>query len=87
MHLEGTRKETSQETLALINHVLDFIRGNLSNIERVWGRDSSQFKAASKLMEQHLDENLKRLDVERSDLDELMAGLSLNDSQSTKPQT
>lgn len=80
MQSPSTRKETSQETLALVNHVLDFIRGNLSNIERVWGRESTQFKDASKIMDQYLDENLKRLDVQRSDLDELMKGLSLDDS-------
>lgn len=75
----GTTNETSQETLTLINHVLDFIRGNLSNIERVWGRQSSQYAAASKLMEQYLDENLDKLNVQRSDIGDLMQKLSLDE--------
>jgi hypothetical protein len=75
-------RTTDEETLTLINHVLDFIRGNLSNIEKVWGRGSSQYKAASQVMQQYLDENLKKLNVERSGLDHLMQGLSLDDKKS-----
>ena len=75
--------QTSEETLTLINQVLDFIRGNLDNIARVWGRNSTQYEAASKIMEQYLDENLKKVNLQRSDLGDLMQNLTLNDGSST----
>lgn len=75
--------QSSEETLTLINHVLDFIRGNLDNISRVWGRNSTQYEAASKIMEQYLDENLKKVNVQRSDLGDPMQKLSLDDGSST----
>lgn len=83
MEPAATTSQTSEETLNLINHVLDFIRGNLDNISRVWGRDSSQYEAASKVMEKYLDENLKKVNVQRSDLGDLMSKLSLHDGGST----
>jgi hypothetical protein len=76
-------KSTDQETLDLINHVLDFIRGNLSNIEKVWGRESAQYRAASQVMEQYLDENLKKINIQRSELDALMQKLSLGNETNT----
>jgi hypothetical protein len=82
----GARKETNAETLSLVSNVLDFIRGNLSNIERVWGRESEQFKSASSIMNQYLDDNLRRLDVDRSDLGELMKGLTLDEGKSKQTQ-
>jgi hypothetical protein len=69
----------SPETIAAIDAVLDFIRGNLSNIEKVWGSSSQQYKAAQAIMNDYLDENLRKVNVARSELDDLMRDLSLGD--------
>ena len=63
--------------LQVIEQVLNFIRGNLYNIESSWGQDSPQYRSAVQLMNEWLDENVKRLNVEQSDLDEVMQKLSL----------
>ncbi|ETN45204.1 uncharacterized protein HMPREF1541_10081 [Cyphellophora europaea CBS 101466] len=80
MDQSNFHNETKPETLVLINNVLDFIRGNLANIEKVWGRDSTQFKSASTIMEQYLDDNLRKINVKRSDIDDLMQKLSIDDT-------
>jgi hypothetical protein len=63
--------------------VLDFIRGNLSNIEKVWGSSSRQYKDAQSIMSDYLDENLRKINVARSELDDLMRDLSLGDSSAS----
>jgi len=63
--------------IQVIEQVLNFIRGNLYNIESSWGKDSPQYRSAVHLMNEWLDENVKRLNVEQSDLDEVMQKLSL----------
>lgn len=63
--------------IQVIEQVLNFIRGNLYNIESSWGKDSPQYRSAVQLMNEWLDENVKRLNVEQSDLDEVMQKLSL----------
>jgi hypothetical protein len=76
--------ESNSERLTVINSVLDFIRGNLANIERVWGRDSMQYVAANSVMQEYLDENLRKMDIQHADLADLLQGLSIGDP---KPAT
>lgn len=68
--------------LRVIEQVLNFIRGNLYNIESSWGKDSPQYRSAVQLMNEWLDENVKQLNLGQSDLDELMQRMSLNEPQS-----
>jgi hypothetical protein len=70
--------EPSPETLKLFEQVLDHIRANLVNIRNTWGAESVQYKSASEIMEQYLEENTKRLRVAKPDLDELMKKMSLD---------
>jgi 2-methylcitrate dehydratase PrpD len=74
--------QTNPLPLQVIEEVLNFIRGNLNNIENSWGKHSPQYRSAVQLMDAWLDENVKQLNLEKSDLDELMQKLSLNDSKS-----
>lgn len=71
----------SPETLKLIEAVLDYIRSNLSNIRNALGENSPQYKAAAEIMQKYLDENLKRLAVDHSDIADLMTNLSLKDDK------
>lgn len=71
--------ELSPETLKLLELVLDHIRSNLANIKNTWGADSVQYKSASEIMEQYLEENTKRLKVAKPDLEELMKKMSLDE--------
>ncbi|RMD44943.1 hypothetical protein DV735_g145, partial [Chaetothyriales sp. CBS 134920] len=66
-------------TLKLIENVLDYIRANLSNIERVWGADSVQYKSASEIMNSYLDENLRAHSVDKEDIADLLAKMSVGD--------
>jgi hypothetical protein len=70
--------EPSPETLKLLEQVLDHIRANLVNIRNTWGAKSVQYKSASEIMEQYLEENIKRLRVAKPDLEELMKKMSLD---------
>lgn len=76
-------KNVSQDssTLSLISSVLDFIRGNLSNILETWGRDSPQYQSASAIMQAYLAENVKRIkgEVHDGEIESLMQGLSLEE--------
>ncbi|RMZ77647.1 hypothetical protein DV738_g4252, partial [Chaetothyriales sp. CBS 135597] len=63
-------------TLKLIENVLDYIRSNLANIERVWGADSVQYKSASEIMNSYLDENLRAHSVDKEDIADLLAKMS-----------
>ena len=67
--------------IQVIEEVLNFIRGNLYNIENSWGKESPQYISASQLMEEWLDKNVKQLNLEKSELDELMAKMSLGDKK------
>lgn len=69
--------EPSPETLKLLELVLDHIRANLVNIRNTWGTGSVQYKSASEIMGQYLEENAKRLKVVKPDLEELMKKMSL----------
>ena len=69
--------QPSPETLKLLELVLDHIRSNLVNIRNTWGAGCVQHKSASEIMERYLEENTKRLAVEKPDLDELMNKMSL----------
>jgi hypothetical protein len=71
--------EPSLETLKLLELVLDHIRSNLANIKNTWGADSVQYKSASEIMEQYLEENTKKLKVAKPELEELMKKMSLNE--------
>ena len=71
--------EPSPETLKLLELVLDHIRSNLANIKNTWGAHSVQYKSASEIMEQYLEENTKRLKVAKPDLEELMKKMSLDE--------
>lgn len=83
MESQGSpQSKPNPETLKLIQAVLDYIRSNLNNIKSTWGVDSPQYKSAAEIMEQSLDANLKRLNVEKSDIEELMQqiqGMNLED--------
>jgi hypothetical protein len=68
--------------LQVIEQILNFIRGNLYNIECSWGKDSPQYRSALQLMNEWLDENVKQLNLGQSDLDELMQKMSLNEPKS-----
>ena len=70
--------ESSAETLKLVEQVLDYIRANLVNIRNTWGAESVQYKSAAEIMDQYLEENMKRLKVKKPDLEELMRNLSLD---------
>jgi hypothetical protein len=74
-----TSSELSPDTLKLLELVLDHIRSNLVNIRNTWGSDSVQYKSASEIMEQYLEENTKRLKVAKPDLEELMKKMSLDE--------
>jgi hypothetical protein len=73
------KKAPSEDSLKLIEAVLDYIRSNLSNIRNVWGTDSPQYKSASEIMNTYLDENLKKHKVEKADISDLMEKMSLDD--------
>ncbi|RMZ85578.1 hypothetical protein DV737_g624, partial [Chaetothyriales sp. CBS 132003] len=72
----------SEDTLKLIETVLDYIRSNLANIQKVWGVDSVQYKSASEIMNSYLDENLRAHSVDKDDIAELLANMSIDE---TKP--
>lgn len=74
-----TTSDPSPETLKLVELVLDHIRSNLVNIRNTWGADSVQYKSASEIMAQYLEENTKRLKVAKPDLEELMKQMSLDE--------
>lgn len=76
------RSSQDTATLNLISSVLDFIRGNLSNILETWGRDSPQYKSASAVMQAYLAENVKRIkgQVQEGEIEALMQGLSLEEN-------
>ena len=65
--------------LQVIEQILNFIRGNLYNIECSWGKDSPQYRSALQLMNEWLDDNVKQLDLGQPDIDELMQKMSLNE--------
>jgi len=74
--------DQSPETLKQVEAVLDYIRSNLKNIEATWGVGSPQYISATQIMDQYLTENIRKLNVRRSDLDDLMQKMSLEDSKS-----
>lgn len=74
--------QSSPLPLQVIEQVLNFIRGNLFNIEASYGIDSPQYRSAVQLMNEWLDDNVKHLNVKQSDLDELMQKMSLNEAKS-----
>lgn len=65
--------------LQVVEQVLNFIRGNLYNIESSWGIDSPQYRSAFQLMNDWMDDNFKQLNLGQSDLDELMQKMSLHE--------
>ena len=72
------KKPPSEDTLKLIEGVLDYIRANLSNIRNVFGVDSPQYKSASEIMNTYLDENLNKHKVEKDDIANLLEKMSLD---------
>lgn len=80
---QNQNQEPPADTLALINGVLEFIRGNLRNIESTWGPASPQYKAASEIMQKYFDENMEKMniDIQKSDLNlsDLLSGMSLGE--------
>ena len=77
-NMKASSTEPSPETLKLLEHVLDYIRANLVNIRNTWGPESVQYKSAAEIMDQCLEENTKRLEVEKPDLEDLMKNMSLD---------
>ena len=70
---------TDIKKLESVEAVLDFIRGNLANIERVWGRDSAQYKSGAQLMRQQLEQNLRKANIHQTDVADLLNKLNLHD--------
>ena len=68
----------SPETLQLVKQVFEYIRANLINIRDTWGTGSAQYKSAVEIMDQFLEENMKKLKVEKPDLEKLMNSMSLD---------
>ncbi|KAJ4542552.1 hypothetical protein HRR86_006152 [Exophiala dermatitidis] len=58
-----SQAQTQVQTLLLdrIDAVLDYIRSNLANILRTWGRESPQYRDAKEMMQAYLVENMERL--------------------------
>lgn len=71
----------SEETLKLLELVLDHIRANLANIRKTWGPESIQYKSATEIMDQYLEENAKRLKVQKPNLEDLMQNMKLDDER------
>ena len=80
----------SSVRLRLAEEILDFIRGNLQNIERTWGADSPQYRATREIMQQYWDKNAEdlksdnigiNLDIK---LEDLLANMSLMEKNSPK---
>jgi uncharacterized protein YukE len=65
--------------LEQMNQILDHIRSNLRNIRNTWGESSAQYRSAVGIMERALMENAARLQVQDSELEELMGKLDLRD--------
>lgn len=67
-----------------VESMLDYIRSNLDNIRRTWGATSSQYSAASEIMQKYFDDNIKEMnmndDQQQASLDELVAKLSLDEN-------
>ena len=86
-HLSGAMLEstnstspTSPERLRLIKSVLEHIQTNLLNIKNTWGIDSPQYQAATEIMEDYLDTNMKRIQIEKPTLEDLMQNMSLRNA-------
>lgn len=79
----GTESKPSAETLKLIEGVLDYIRGNLNNIQNTWGTSSPQYNAAREILQTYFDENMKKmnLDIQDTSLEDLIANMSLEDKR------
>lgn len=79
-----------QSTLKQVEGMLDYIRANLDNIRRTWGIASSQYRAASEIMQEYFNENIKKLNLnqvqQQASLDELIAKLSLDESDPLEPR-
>lgn len=75
-------RQTQPLPIQVIEEVLNFIRGNLHNIEGSFGKNSPQYRSAVQLMDDWLQENVKEVNVEQSDLDELVQKMSLSDTNS-----
>lgn len=82
--LKSTSKEKklSADDVKLFEAVLDYIRANLLNIRRTWGPDSPQYKSAAKVMDEYLEQNMRRINVEKPDLENLMQQMTLDDFKS-----
>jgi len=78
------KQHLDSSTLELVEAVLDFIRSNLSNIRNTWGSSSHQYKDASEIMQKYFDENMKKLQVDTTEihLEDLLSNLSLEESSS-----
>ena len=74
-----TTSQASEGSLKLFEQILDYIRSNLANIQKTWGPESAQYKSALGIMNGFLEENAKRLKVEKPDLEDLMKSMKLDD--------
>ena len=73
--------EVSPQTLKLYEAVLDYVRANLSNILQTMGPDSPQYKSAREIMETCLEENARKLNMKKPDLNELMGQMTLENKK------
>lgn len=75
--------DPASSPLRQVESMLDYIRANLDNIRRTWGVTSSQYGAASEIMQKYFNENIKKLnlndDQQQASLDDLLAKMSLDE--------
>lgn len=69
--------QARSSNIKMLESILDSIRGNLNNIERVWGRDSTQWRSATALLQQQVDENIRNSKVHKADVADMLKQLNL----------
>lgn len=68
-----------ENTLKMIEEVLDFIRSNLNNVRNTWGSSSPQYQSATEIMKKCFADNMEKLHVDTTgaNLEALLSDLSL----------
>lgn len=81
-----SRRPLSPDSRKLMEEVQEYLLRNLKNIQTTWGVGSEQYESAAAILDS-LEKNLKKPNVNKSDIDELMQNLSLGDSSSAPDST
>jgi hypothetical protein len=84
--MSASKRSVSPDTRKLMEEVQEYLLRNLRNIQNTWGVGSEQYESAAAILDS-LEKNLKKPDVKRSDINELMQKLSLGDSNSVADST